>query len=79
MAELDLNDVAMFVRVIEHAGFARAARVLGLPTSTVSRAVSRLEEAAEAYRAALELTDSEVEREFLARRLSKLKGSGPLG
>jgi hypothetical protein len=31
-----------------------------------------------AYRAALELTDSEVEREFLAQRLSKLKGSGPL-
>jgi len=45
MAELDLNDVAMFVRVIEHAGFAKAARVLGVPTSTVSRAVSRLEEA----------------------------------
>lgn len=46
MAELDLNDVAMFVRVIEHAGFAKAARVLGVPTSTVSRAVSRLEVAA---------------------------------
>ena len=46
MAELDLNDVAMFVRVIEHAGFAKASRVLGVPTSTVSRAVSRLEEAA---------------------------------
>lgn len=46
MAELDLNDVAMFVRVVEHAGFARASRVLGVPTSTVSRAVSRLEEAA---------------------------------
>jgi DNA-binding transcriptional LysR family regulator len=46
MAELDLNDVAMFVRVIEHAGFAKASRVLGVPTSTVSRAVSRLEQAA---------------------------------
>jgi len=46
MAELDLNDVSMFVRVIEHAGFAKAARALGVPTSTVSRAVSRLEGAA---------------------------------
>lgn len=46
MAELDLNDVAMFVRVVEHAGFAKAARVLGVPTSTLSRAVSRLEKAA---------------------------------
>ena len=41
---LDLNDVAIFVRVVEHAGFAKAARDLGVPTSTVSRAVSRLEE-----------------------------------
>jgi DNA-binding transcriptional LysR family regulator len=46
MADLDLNDVAVFVRVLEHAGFAKAARVLGVPTSTVSRAVSRLEDAA---------------------------------
>ena len=44
MAQLDLNDVAVFVRVVEHAGFAKAARELGVPTSTVSRAVSRLEE-----------------------------------
>lgn len=44
MAELDLNDVAVFVRVVEHAGFAKAARELGVPTSTLSRAVARLEE-----------------------------------
>jgi DNA-binding transcriptional LysR family regulator len=43
MPELDLNDVAVFVRVVEHAGFARAARELGVPTSTTSRAVARLE------------------------------------
>ncbi|HEX7600374.1 MAG TPA: LysR family transcriptional regulator, partial [Polyangiaceae bacterium] len=47
MAQLDLNDVAIFVRVVEHAGFARAARELGVPTSTVSRAISRLEETLE--------------------------------
>jgi DNA-binding transcriptional LysR family regulator len=45
MAELDLNDVAVFVRVVEHAGFAKAARELGVPTSTLSRAVARLETA----------------------------------
>lgn len=45
MAELDLNDVAVFVRVVEHAGFAKAARELGVPTSTLSRAVARLESA----------------------------------
>ena len=44
MADLDLNDVAAFVRVVESSGFAKAARELGVPTSTVSRAVARLEE-----------------------------------
>src|SRR5690349_8979756 len=33
----------MFVRVVERGGFAVAARELGVPTSTVSRAVVRLE------------------------------------
>ena len=46
MPNLDLNDVAAFVRVVENTGFAKAARELGVPTSTVSRAVARLEEAA---------------------------------
>jgi DNA-binding transcriptional LysR family regulator len=45
MPELDFNDVAVFVRVVEHGGFARAARELGVPTSTLSRAVARLETA----------------------------------
>ena len=44
MPDLDLNDVAAFVRVVENSGFAKAARELGVPTSTVSRAVARLEE-----------------------------------
>jgi DNA-binding transcriptional LysR family regulator len=44
MAELDLNDLAVFVRVVEHGGFAKAARELRVPTSTVSRTVARLEE-----------------------------------
>ncbi|HWZ88979.1 MAG TPA: LysR family transcriptional regulator [Polyangiaceae bacterium] len=44
MPDMDLNDVAAFVRVVENSGFAKAARELGVPTSTVSRAVARLEE-----------------------------------
>jgi len=44
MPDLDLNDVAAFVRVVANGAFAKAARELGVPTSTVSRAVSRLEE-----------------------------------
>jgi len=44
MGPIDLNDVALFVRVFERGGFAKAARDLGVPTSTVSRAITRLEE-----------------------------------
>ncbi len=44
MADPDLNDVALFVRVIDRAGFSRVARELRVPASTVSRAVSRLED-----------------------------------
>jgi DNA-binding transcriptional LysR family regulator len=43
MAQVDLNDVALFVRVVDRGGFAKAAREERVPTSTVSRAVSRLE------------------------------------
>lgn len=44
MSQLDLNDVAIFVRVVDRAGFAKVARELTVPTSTVSRAVARLED-----------------------------------
>jgi DNA-binding transcriptional LysR family regulator len=43
MAEPDLDDLALFVRVVERGGFASAAREIGTPTSTVSRAIARLE------------------------------------
>ncbi len=43
MAELSLDDLAMFVRVVECGGFASAARELKVQTSNVSRAVTRLE------------------------------------
>jgi DNA-binding transcriptional LysR family regulator len=43
MADLSLDDLAVFVRVVDRGGFAGAARELGAPTSTVSRAIGRLE------------------------------------
>jgi DNA-binding transcriptional LysR family regulator len=43
MVDLNLDDLAVFVRVVERGGFAGAARELGTPTSTVSRAIGRLE------------------------------------
>ncbi len=43
MADLSLDDLAAFVRVVERGGFASAARELGVPTSNISRAVARLE------------------------------------
>src|SRR3954470_2142758 len=44
MAIIDLNRIAVFVRVGEAGGFTAAAAALGVPTSSASRAVSRLEE-----------------------------------
>ncbi len=41
---MDLNRATTFVRVVESGGFTRAAESLGLPTSSVSRSVQRLEE-----------------------------------
>lgn len=40
---MDLNETAVFVKVVQSGSFSRAARLLGLPTSTVSTRVSRLE------------------------------------
>jgi DNA-binding transcriptional LysR family regulator len=41
---MDLNRATTFVRVVESGGFTRAAESLGLPPSSVSRSVQRLEE-----------------------------------
>ncbi len=41
---MDLNRTNTFVRVVETGGFTRAAEALGLPASSVSRSVARLEE-----------------------------------
>jgi DNA-binding transcriptional LysR family regulator len=42
---MNLSDLATFVQVAEHGSFSGAARALGVPKSTVSRRVSRLEDA----------------------------------
>lgn len=42
---LDLNDVALFVRVVQSRSFSAAARERGVPVSTVSRRIARLESA----------------------------------
>jgi DNA-binding transcriptional LysR family regulator len=44
--DLDLNDLRVFVRVVDRGGFAATARELGVPTSTVSRTIARLEASA---------------------------------
>jgi DNA-binding transcriptional LysR family regulator len=41
---MDLNRASTFVRVVETGGFTRAAEALGLPPSSISRSVARLEE-----------------------------------
>lgn len=41
---MNLHRAAIFVRVVDEAGFTAAARALGLPKSAVSQAVSRLEQ-----------------------------------
>lgn len=43
MATIDLNRIATFVRVVDAGSFTAAATALRLPTSSVSRAVARLE------------------------------------
>lgn len=40
---MDINEVAVFVRVVQAGGFSAAARQLQIPTSTVSTRVARLE------------------------------------
>ena len=40
---LNLNDLALFVQVVDHRGFAAAARALGQPKSTLSKRVAELE------------------------------------
>lgn len=40
----DLNDLYFFAQVVDHGGFAAAARALGVPKSRLSRRIARLED-----------------------------------
>ena len=40
---IDLNDLYFYVQVVDHKGFAPAARALGLPKSRLSRRIIELE------------------------------------
>jgi LysR family transcriptional regulator AphB len=42
---VDLNDMMVFLNVVEHGSFTKAAEKLGVPKSNVSRKIARLEEA----------------------------------
>jgi DNA-binding transcriptional LysR family regulator len=43
MTKIDLNQIALFLRVVNAGSFTAAAKLLALPTSSVSRGVARLE------------------------------------
>ena len=82
-AQLDLNDIRTFVAVTQAGTLSEAARDLGLPTSTVSRAITRLESALglllfSAARGFL-LTDAGTEYLFSCKRaLRALRDGGEL-
>lgn len=42
---VDLNDMMVFLNVVEHGSFTKVAEKLGVPKSNVSRKIARLEEA----------------------------------
>src|SRR5262249_9229212 len=44
MTNIDLNQIALFLRVVNAGSFTAAAKLLALPTSSVSRGVARLEQ-----------------------------------
>jgi DNA-binding transcriptional LysR family regulator len=41
---IDLNELYLFTQVVDQRGFASAARLLGMPKSTLSRKISQLED-----------------------------------
>jgi DNA-binding transcriptional LysR family regulator len=74
---LDLNQVGVFVRVIETGSFTAAARTLGLPKSSVSRRVSALEESLRVrllQRGSRKLVLTEAGRMYFERARGALAG-----
>lgn len=67
---VDLNDVALFVQVVQAGSFAEAARRAGMPSNTLSRRIQQLEEQLGArllHRSTRKLTLTEAGAAFHAR------------
>jgi DNA-binding transcriptional LysR family regulator len=76
-ATMDLNLVSTFVKVAEAASFTAAARALGLPTSSVSRKVSALEDTLKVrliQRSTRKLILTEAGRAYFERSRASLAG-----
>lgn len=74
---MDFNRIAIFVRVVEEQGFTAAAKVLGLPKSSVSRSVALLEAALGArllHRSTRSVTLTEAGTAFYAQASRGLAG-----
>ncbi|MER8615210.1 LysR substrate-binding domain-containing protein [Mesorhizobium sp. M0563] len=64
---LNLNDLLVFVQVVDHGGFAAAGRALGIPKSTLSKRLSELEKAIGVrlvQRTSRSFTVTEIGRDF---------------
>ena len=44
-SRLDLNDVRLLMRVVEHCSFTVASKITGIPKSTLSQRIAALEDA----------------------------------
>lgn len=64
---LNLNDLLVFVQVVDHGGFAAASRALGIPKSTLSKRLSELEKSVGArliHRTSRSFVVTEIGRDF---------------
>ena len=71
----DLNDLYYFVQVVDHGGFAPAARALGLQKSKLSRRIAQLEEQLDTrliHRSSRKFAVTEVGREYYEHCLAML-------
>lgn len=74
----DLNDLLYFVRVVEHRGFAPAARALGVQKSKLSRRVGELESRLGVkliHRSSRSFSVTEVGQEYYRQCLSMIAGA----
>jgi DNA-binding transcriptional LysR family regulator len=72
---IDLNDARLFVQVVEHGGFSRAARVLGRPKSSISNRIAKLEDYLGArliHRTSRQFVLTDIGREFFDRASAML-------